>query len=81
MTEHHDGMTLLRIGEVARMVGVSPSTLRNWEREGLVQPSRVQGRNRYYTPEQVEQLRRIHRLRTVEGLNVNGVRRVLGPAI
>ena len=62
------------------MVGVSPSTLRNWEREGLIQPSRIQGRNRYYTPEQVEQLRRIHHLRTVEGLNVNGIRRVLGPA-
>ncbi len=69
---------MLRIGEVARLVGVSPSTLRNWESEGLVTPARIQGRTRYYTAAQVEQLRRIHHLRAVEGLNINGIRRVLG---
>jgi len=68
---------LLRIGEAAALVGVSPSTLRFWEREGLVSPLRPHGRTRYYSPELLERLRLIHRLKTEEGLNASGVRREL----
>jgi len=48
-----DGM---RIGEVARRVGVSPSTLRAWERRGLVRPSRADGRHRRYTIDDIARL-------------------------
>lgn len=52
----------LRIGEVARLVGVSPSTIRAWEREGLVEPCRSDGRHRRYGPDDVEHLRRVRAL-------------------
>ncbi|MDQ7088394.1 MAG: MerR family transcriptional regulator [Acidobacteriota bacterium] len=68
---------LLRIGEAAALVGVSPSTLRFWEKEGLITPIRHGGPTRYYSPELIERLRAIHRLKTDEGLNASGVRRVL----
>ena len=46
------------IGAVARMVGVSATTIRTWEeRYGLVVPERSPGGHRLYTRDQVEQLR------------------------
>ena len=46
------------IGTVAKMLGVSPSTLRAWERRyTLVVPARSAGSQRLYSPLQVEQLR------------------------
>jgi transposase-like protein len=39
---------LLRIADAARAVGVSPSALRLWERQGLVDPVRNGGRERRY---------------------------------
>jgi DNA-binding transcriptional MerR regulator/transcriptional regulator with XRE-family HTH domain len=70
---------LLRIGHAARAVGVSPSTLRLWERQGLVTPLRPAGEERRYGPDQLTRLRCIRRLRAVEGLNAAGIRRALGP--
>lgn len=69
-------MTVL-IGEAARRVGVSPSALRTWEREGLVRPARTRGRYRVYTDADVEHLRSVRRLREVDQLNAPGIRRVL----
>ena len=68
----------LRIGEAARQVGVSPSALRLWERQGLVRPGRsTVGRYRLYSDADVEQLRSIRRLRLVERVNAPGIRRLL----
>jgi DNA-binding transcriptional MerR regulator/mannose-6-phosphate isomerase-like protein (cupin superfamily) len=50
----------LRIGEVAHQVGVSPSTVRAWEREGFVSPTRGPGGHRLYTLSDVHRLRRVH---------------------
>jgi DNA-binding transcriptional MerR regulator/mannose-6-phosphate isomerase-like protein (cupin superfamily) len=50
---------LARIGVVARAVGVSASTIRSWEREGLISPLRADGHHRRFTSEQVDDLRRI----------------------
>lgn len=72
-------MTLL-IGEAARRVGVSPSSLRLWERQGLVRPAR-RGRYRLYNDADVEHLRSIRRLRQVDRLNAPGIRRVLRDAV
>ena len=54
----------IRIGEVARRVGVSPSTLRAWERKGLVRPIRAGGRHRRYTSEDIVRLRDVRALLT-----------------
>jgi DNA-binding transcriptional MerR regulator/quercetin dioxygenase-like cupin family protein len=54
----------MRIGEVARRVGVSPSTLRAWERKGLVRPVRAGGRHRRYNSDDIARLRDVRALLT-----------------
>jgi DNA-binding transcriptional MerR regulator len=50
-------MALYSIRAVGRMIGVSSSTLRNWEeRYGLIQPQRSEGGQRLYTREHLEEL-------------------------
>jgi DNA-binding transcriptional MerR regulator len=70
----------LPIGEVSRTVGVSPQTLRAWEREELIAPLRSRKGTRYYTHEDLERLREVKRLRTVHGLNFAAIRREMGAA-
>jgi DNA-binding transcriptional MerR regulator len=71
-----------RIGEAARRVGVSPSALRLWERQGLVRPSRsAGGRYRLYSDADLDHLRTVRRLRQVDRLNAAGIRRVLRDAV
>jgi DNA-binding transcriptional MerR regulator/quercetin dioxygenase-like cupin family protein len=65
------------IGEAARRIGVSPSALRLWERQGLVRPRRSHGRYRLYSEADLERLRGVRRMREVERLNAPGIRRVL----
>ncbi len=73
---------MYRIGEAARHVGVSPSALRLWERQGLVRPDRTKGRYRLYSDGDLAQLDRIRELRQVDRLNAAGIRRMLhGPVV
>jgi DNA-binding transcriptional MerR regulator len=65
------------VSEVARMVGVSPSTLRAWEQHGLVRSSRNHAGWRRYDSSDVTRAREVHRLREVEGLAVHAIRRRL----
>ena len=67
----------LRIAEAASLVGTSPSRLRQWEREGLLRPSRGGGGQRVYQPADVERAREVARLRA-EQLNAPAIRRILG---
>ena len=46
------------IGEVMRLLGVSRSTLWEWERWGIVTPYRDYRRHRYYDAEQIAELQR-----------------------
>jgi DNA-binding transcriptional MerR regulator/quercetin dioxygenase-like cupin family protein len=66
-----------RIGEAARMLGVSASSLRNWERMGLLAATRSQGRYRLYSREALRRLRKIRYLRTVRGVNPAGIAAML----
>lgn len=66
-----------RITDAAEHIGVSPSALRLWERQGLIAPSRSRGRYRLYTTADLARLRAIRRLRQVEGLNAPAIRRLL----
>lgn len=74
-------MITYRIGEAARRVGVSPSALRLWERQGLVRPMRSTGRYRLYSDADLDHLRGVRRLRQVDRLNAPGIRRVLRDAV
>ena len=67
----------LTVGQTSGILGISPSTLRQWENVGLVAPVRSQGRFRLYSPEMLELLKRIKYLRDVKQLRVPGIKRVL----
>ena len=64
------------ISVAAELAGVHPQTLRNYERGGLLDPTRTAGGSRRFSEHDLERLRRIQEL-TSEGLNLEGVRRVL----
>jgi DNA-binding transcriptional MerR regulator/mannose-6-phosphate isomerase-like protein (cupin superfamily) len=67
----------LRIGEVARRLGISSSALRDWETLGLLAPQRTQSRYREYTDSDVRLLRRAIFLRRARGLNPAAIVHVL----
>ena len=59
----------LKIGDVARLVGISPSGIRGWESLGLTRPQRSEGRYRLYTNDDVRLLKKARYLRKVRGMN------------
>lgn len=72
-----DHTAIYSIGAVARMVRISPSTLRTWEeRYGVISPHRSGGGHRLYTRDQVEQLRFVAS-RVEEGLSAADAHRLL----
>jgi DNA-binding transcriptional MerR regulator/quercetin dioxygenase-like cupin family protein len=68
-----NGGGCLKIGDVARRIGVSASVIRSWERLGIILPDRTDSQYRLYSREQLEVLKHVRFLRRVRGLN--------GPAI
>lgn len=64
------------ISVAADLAGVHPQTLRMYERKGLLEPSRTLGGSRRYSDRDLDRLRRIGEL-TAEGVNLEGVRRIL----
>lgn len=69
-------MSEYRIGEVARLVGISPSSLRLWERQGLVRPARTRSGYRVYREEDIDRLHDVHRMRAQQ-VNAPGIRRLM----
>ena len=65
---------LLSIGDVARLTGIRPGTLRSWETAGLLFPVRTAAGQRRYGPEQIDRIRTIEALRRVQGYNLNAIR-------
>jgi DNA-binding transcriptional MerR regulator/mannose-6-phosphate isomerase-like protein (cupin superfamily) len=63
----------LKIGDVARRVGVSPSVIRSWESLGLTRPRRTESKYRLYAPDDVKLLTRVRFLRKVRGLNAAAI--------
>lgn len=64
------------ISVAAQLAQVHPQTLRNYEREGLIDPGRSAGGNRMYSEDDLARLAEIGAL-TEEGLNIAGIRKVL----
>ncbi len=68
----------LRIGEVAKLLGVTPKTVRHYEEVGLLkQPERTEAGYRLYSADDLLRLHRIKRLRSL-GLSLTQVKGVLG---
>jgi MerR family transcriptional regulator/heat shock protein HspR len=65
------------ISSVAEQYGVHPQTLRLYEREGLLKPSRSEGNTRLYTDEDLERLEVILHLTRDLGVNLAGVEIIL----
>jgi MerR family transcriptional regulator/heat shock protein HspR len=64
---------LFVISVAARLVEMHPQTLRKYEREGLVAPSRTTGNLRLYSDRDIERLRQVKYLVDERGLNLAGV--------
>jgi MerR family transcriptional regulator/heat shock protein HspR len=71
-----DDRALYIISVAAELAGVHPQTLRIYERKGLIEPSRTEGRSRRYSDRDIALLQRIQEL-TNEGVSLAGVRKVL----
>ena len=65
------------ISIAARMIGVHAQTLRYYEKEGLIEPSRSQGRVRLYSKRDIDRLRQIKTLVNDLGVNLAGVEVIL----
>ncbi|MEN3027813.1 MAG: helix-turn-helix transcriptional regulator [Aquificaceae bacterium] len=68
---------LYTIGVVASMFNIHPQTLRLYEREGLIKPTRSKGRTRYYTEEDIQKLELILTLSRDLGVNLAGIEIIL----
>ena len=66
------GKPLYMIGVAADLLKVHPQTLRFYEKKGLIQPSRTEGRTRMYSEENVEEIARLLRLTRDLGVNLAG---------
>jgi DNA-binding transcriptional MerR regulator/mannose-6-phosphate isomerase-like protein (cupin superfamily) len=72
-----DAQVYLKIGDVARIVGISPSAIRAWEALGLTHPRRTASRYRLYTRDDVRLLKKARYLRKVRGLNAAAIVQML----
>jgi MerR family transcriptional regulator, heat shock protein HspR len=67
---------LFAIAVAAELAGMHPQTLRQYDRIGLVSPTRTPGKSRRYSMRDVAQLREVARL-GAEGVSLEGIRRIL----
>lgn len=77
MDRKKKGKAAYMISAVAETYGIHPQTLRLYEREGLLKPSRSEGNTRLYTQEDIERLEVILSLTRELGVNLAGVEVVL----
>ena len=69
-SNHND---YLKIGDVARLVGTSPTSIRMWESLGLARPRRSASKYRLYSRDDVRLLKRASFLRKVRGMNAPAI--------
>jgi MerR family transcriptional regulator, heat shock protein HspR len=72
-----NGKAYFMISAVAQKYNIHPQTLRLYEREGLLRPSRTEGNTRLYSEEDLEQLETILSLTRDLGVNLAGVEIIL----
>lgn len=77
MPSKRTGKAFYMISTVANKYGIHPQTLRLYEREGLLAPSRTDGNTRLYSDEDLERLETILSLTRELGVNLAGVEIIL----
>ena len=65
------------ISVAAQLAGMHAQTLRQYDRLGLVNPSRTPGGGRRYSARDVALLREVQRLSQEEGVNLAGIKRII----
>ena len=75
--ELSDDTPVYVISVAAQLSGLHPQTLRAYDRLGLVSPGRAAGRGRRYSLRDILILREVQRLSQEEGINLNGIKRIL----
>ncbi len=65
------------ISNVAQMLDIHPQTLRQYEREGLIVPSRTDGKIRLYSQVDIDKIKYILHLTRIVGVNIAGVKMIL----
>jgi DNA-binding transcriptional MerR regulator/quercetin dioxygenase-like cupin family protein len=68
-----DNNDYLKIGDVARLVGISATAIRVWESLGLARPRRTASKYRLYSPEDIRLLKRASFLRKMQGMNAPAI--------
>ncbi|MEI7697637.1 MAG: helix-turn-helix transcriptional regulator [Actinomycetes bacterium] len=71
-----DDAAVYIISVAAEISGLHPQTLRQYDRSGLVSPSRTEGRNRRYSLRDIALLRAVQKL-VGEGINHAGIKRII----
>jgi MerR family transcriptional regulator/heat shock protein HspR len=74
--ESDEELALYIISIAAQLSGLHPQTLRQYDRMGLVSPSRAQGRGRRYSLRDIALLRNVSRM-VGEGINLAGIKRII----
>src|SRR5207253_2886227 len=77
MAKRAGGKAYYMISAVSQKYNIHPQTLRLYEREGLLKPSRTEGNTRLYSEEDLEQLETILTLTRDLGVNLAGVEIIL----
>ena len=72
MQQNYDEPVFL-ISVVAKVLNIHPQTLRQYEREGLIQPSRTDGKMRLYSQKDMDKIKTILCLTRALGVNLAGV--------
>ncbi|EDH3273873.1 heat shock transcriptional regulator HspR [Campylobacter jejuni] len=72
MEQHYDEPVYL-ISVVAKVLSIHPQTLRQYEREGLIEPSRTDGKIRLYSQRDIDRIKLILCLTRDMGINLAGV--------
>jgi MerR family transcriptional regulator/heat shock protein HspR len=75
--EQSSDAKVLIISVAARLAGMHPQTLRQYDRLGLVQPGRAGGGGRRYSIRDVALLREVQRLSQDDGVNLAGIKRII----
>ena len=73
---HSVDLPVFVISVAAELAGMHPQTLRQYDRIGLVQPSRAPGKARRYSQRDVNRLQQIQQL-SQEGVSLEGIRRII----
>ena len=74
--ENDEELALYVISIAAQLSGLHPQTLRQYDRMGIVSPSRAQGRGRRYSLSDIALLRNVSRM-VGEGINLAGIKRII----